>query len=50
MNNLYLSHNQIDKSAVYIIIKELKMLRVLDVRFNQINKEEKEEIRYYVDK
>lgn len=44
LNNLYLSHNRITVACVRKYL-ELKELKVLDLRFNEINAEEKEELR-----
>ena len=44
LNNLYLSHNQINHACVVKFLG-LEDLKVLDVRFNEIGGEEKEELK-----
>lgn len=44
MNNLYLSHNKINADCVRKLL-EIEELTVLDVRFNEVQNEEKEGLR-----
>jgi hypothetical protein len=44
LNNLYLSHNKINADCVRKLL-EIEELTVLDVRFNEVQNEEKEALR-----
>lgn len=45
LTNLYLSHNKVNADCVDSLLKEMKSLKVLDVRFNCVSEEEKKGLR-----